>query len=202
MSIFTPRRRATSMRLSASTMGRPRRFTSSARRRPMGRCTASTTQTTSPGAGASATRPSNTSRVMASSSVVGLEAVGARQIENAQRASVGGGAFAFAAFDGDARVVSDLLAAAGEAVEECGLAAIGDADQRDAQWRSGNERRPWRTLGERGAGVLGRRARAGTRSLPADASHAHRRRFGAAQGERRAADAHHQRIAGRATCAR
>ena len=63
------------------------------------------------------------------------QAVGARQIENAQRASVGRGALAFAAFDGDARVVSDLLAAAREAIEECGLAAIGNADQRDAQRR-------------------------------------------------------------------
>ena len=79
---------------------------------------------------------------MASSSVVGLEAVGARQIENAQRAAVRRGAFAFAAFDGDARVVSDLLAAAGESIEERGLAAIGNADQRDAQRRRGNERRP------------------------------------------------------------
>ena len=70
---------------------------------------------------------------MASSSVVGLEAVGAGQVEHPQRAAIGGGAFALAPFDRDARVVSHLLAAAGQAVEQRGLAAVRHADQRDAQ---------------------------------------------------------------------
>ncbi len=69
-----------------------------------------------------------------------IQAVRARQIENAQRASVRRGAFAFAAFDGDTRVVSDLLAAARESVEERGLAAIGNSDERDAQRRRRYER--------------------------------------------------------------
>ena len=101
----------------------------------MGRCTASTTHTTSSGAGASATRPE---QHIARDGFVErrrVQAVGARQIEDAQHAAVGRGAFAFAAFDRDARVVSDLLAAAGQAVEQRGLAAIGNADERDAQRR-------------------------------------------------------------------
>ena len=98
------------------------------------------------------------------------QAVGARQIEDAQRASVGGGALAFAALDGDARVVSDLLAAAGQAIEERGLAAIGNADQRDAQRREWKRRRPSRTLGERGAGVLRRQLRSRRRLLRRGAS--------------------------------
>ena len=77
------------MRLSASTIGRPSRFTSSARRRPIGRCTASTTHTTSSGRGASATRPE---QHVARDGFVErrrVQAVGARQVEHAQRAAVG-----------------------------------------------------------------------------------------------------------------
>ena len=47
----------------------------------------------------------------------GSQAVGAGQIEHAQRASVRGDTFALAAFHGDTRVVSHLLAAAGQAIE-------------------------------------------------------------------------------------
>jgi hypothetical protein len=65
----------------------------------------------------------------------GIQRVGARQVEHAQRLAVGGLPLAFAAFDRDARVVSHLLAAAGEAVEQRGLAAVRHADQRDAQRR-------------------------------------------------------------------
>jgi hypothetical protein len=62
-----------------------------------------------------------------------IEAVGARQVEHAHAAAVRRGALALAPLDRDTRVVSDLLAAAGQAVEQRGLAAIGNADQRDAQ---------------------------------------------------------------------
>ena len=40
---------------------------------------------------------------------------------------------AFLALDGDAGIVRDFLSAAGEAIEESGLAAVRYADQREAQ---------------------------------------------------------------------
>src|SRR4029079_8380166 len=54
-------------------------------------------------------------------------------VEHPQAAAVARGALAFAPLDGDARVVSDLLAAAGQTSEECGLAAVGNPHQRDTQ---------------------------------------------------------------------
>ena len=74
----------------------------------------------------------------------GFEAVGAGQIEHAVSAAADGAdEAAFLALDGDAGVVRDLLAAAGQPVEQRGLAAVGIADQREAEavrragaWRS------------------------------------------------------------------
>ena len=64
----------------------------------------------------------------------GLEAVGARQIDEAVDApGTRPDEPAFLALDRDARVVGDLLAAAGETVEECGLAAVGHADERQTR---------------------------------------------------------------------
>ena len=68
-----PRCSATSLMLSATIIGRPRRFSSSTSRRFRRRLVASTTHTMQIRGGARvAWRPSTTSRVIASSSVVGL----------------------------------------------------------------------------------------------------------------------------------
>jgi hypothetical protein len=61
----------------------------------------------------------------------GLEAIEAGQIENADAFAGWRDRDAFLALDCHARVVRDLLAAAGEQVEERGLAAVRIADQRD-----------------------------------------------------------------------
>jgi hypothetical protein len=62
----------------------------------------------------------------------GAQGIGAGQIEHAQGAAAGRVQHAFLPLDGNARVVGDLLAAAGQGVEQGGLAGIGIADQRDA----------------------------------------------------------------------
>ena len=62
-----------------------------------------------------------------------VQAVGARQIEDADRAAGGGRKYAFLALDGHAGIVGHLLAAAGQAVEQRGLAAVGITYQRNAQ---------------------------------------------------------------------
>ena len=61
-----------------------------------------------------------------------MQAVGAWQVEHRVTASGRRVEAAFLALDGDARVIGDLLAAAGEQVEQRGLAAIGVAHQGDA----------------------------------------------------------------------
>ena len=66
-----PRARARSDMFSATTMGRPRRFSSSTRRRFRRRLVASTTHTIRSGGCSEAWRPRTISRVMASSRVVG-----------------------------------------------------------------------------------------------------------------------------------
>jgi hypothetical protein len=63
------------------------------------------------------------------------QAVRAGQVEDSQHPPVQRDAFALAPFHGHAWVVSNLLAAAGQAVEKRGLAAVGHADQRDSQRR-------------------------------------------------------------------
>ena len=63
----------------------------------------------------------------------GREAVGAGQVEHADRCARGRDERAFLALDGDAGIVGDLLARAGQAIEECGLAAVGVADEGDAE---------------------------------------------------------------------
>ena len=80
----------------------------------------------------------------------GLEAVGAGQVDHAEDApGARADEAAFLALDGDAGVVGDLLAAAGETIEERGLAAVGDADERQAQLRRGECRGRRRVHGAR-----------------------------------------------------
>ena len=67
-----PRSRARSLMLSATIIGTPRSRNSSTSRRLRRRLVASTTQTTNSGAASPASRPSRKSRVIASSSVVGV----------------------------------------------------------------------------------------------------------------------------------
>jgi hypothetical protein len=62
-----------------------------------------------------------------------VEAVRAGQVEHAHAAAGRRFEPAFLAFDGHARVVRDLLAAAGEAIEQRGLAAVRIADEGDVQ---------------------------------------------------------------------
>jgi len=59
----------------------------------------------------------------------GVQAVGARQVQHHHAPPSRRGHHPLLALDGDARVVGDLLAAAGEQVEQRGLAAIGVAQQ-------------------------------------------------------------------------
>ena len=66
-----------------------------------------------------------------------IEAVGARQIENAHAPPRGRQQRAFLALDGDAGVVGDLLPAAGEHVEQRRLAAVRVTDQGDQGTRIG-----------------------------------------------------------------
>ena len=60
----------------------------------------------------------------------GMQAVGAWQIEQAQRLACSAEQTPFLAFDGHAGVVGDLLVAAGQAIEKGGLAAVRVAHQR------------------------------------------------------------------------
>jgi len=62
-----------------------------------------------------------------------VEAVGAGQVEHVQHAAGRRGETAFLALDGDAGVVGHLLPAAGELVEQRGLATVRIADQGNTQ---------------------------------------------------------------------
>jgi hypothetical protein len=62
----------------------------------------------------------------------GVEAVGAGEV-NAEEIHAVMGEAAFFAFDGDAGIVADALAVAGEAVEERGFSRVRLADEGDAQ---------------------------------------------------------------------
>ena len=77
---------------------------------------------------------------------VRLEAVGAGQIENLQHPARGRREAAFLALHRDAGVVRHLLAAAGELVEQRGLAAVRVPDQGNAQGRSAHAATSLRTL--------------------------------------------------------
>ena len=63
----------------------------------------------------------------------GLQAVGARQVDHEVAALRRADETAFLALDGDARIVRDLLTAAGQAIEKCGLAAVRQTHQRNTQ---------------------------------------------------------------------
>ena len=62
----------------------------------------------------------------------GVEAVSARQIEHGVVLAGRRVQATFLALDGHAGVVGDLLATAGQGVEQSGLAAVRVSDQRDA----------------------------------------------------------------------
>ena len=62
-----------------------------------------------------------------------MQAVGARQVQQAQGFTGCSGVFAFFAFNGNARVIAYFLAATGQQVKQCGFAAVGVAGQR-YQW--------------------------------------------------------------------
>ncbi len=161
---------------SATTHGRPRRLTASTSRRLRRRLVASTTQTTRSGR-FSPTRAAV--QHVAGDALVGrarMQAVGARQVEHAQRLAGGGVQPAFLALDGDAGVVGDLLAAAGQQVEQRGLAAVRVADQR-------HQRAAAVDVDRRLCSCVGRLCTRDAGGL------------GAAQREGRRADAHDQRIA-------
>ncbi len=83
----------------------------------------------------------------------GMQAVGARQVQQRVAAARRRVEAAFLALDGDAGVVGDLLPAAGQQVEQRGLAAVGIADQREAQrrWPAALMRRPPRRKRTRAA---------------------------------------------------
>ena len=142
-SSWKPRCAARSLMFSATIIGRPQplQLERQAQRQPqVGRIEHADDELRRRLAGR---RPVTTSRVMASSSVVGHQAVGAGQIEHAielRRCAADEGAFL--ALDGDARIVRDLLPAAGQAIEQRRLAAIRRTDQGEARWRRGQRPRP------------------------------------------------------------
>ena len=105
-----------------------------------------------------------------------MQAVGTRQIQQAQSLAGCGSETPFLALDGHARVVRDFLLAAGEAIEQRGLAAVRVADQGDA-----------------GCGVV-RRA-AGAVHGRSDRRDADAARLGQAQREQAVAHPHRQRLA-------
>ena len=145
---------------SATIIGRPMRLSSSTRRRFRRRLVASTTQISRSGAGS---RGMPAQHDVARDRFIqgrGFQAVGARQVHHPVDApAVRADEAAFLALDGHARVVRDLLAAAGQAVEQRGLAAIGHADQGQV----GGSRRYCR----RGRRHEGGRGRGGARSCRA-----------------------------------
>ena len=104
----------------------------------------------------------------------GMEAVGARQVQHRVVLARRRVEAAFLALDGDAGVVGDLLPAAGEQVEQRGLAAV-----RDCRPGPGGRRRRRSCDGSRQR----------FRQLTCDA-----RRFGAAQREPGETDLHQQRL--------
>ena len=126
--------------LSASTIGRPTCFSSSTRRSTSRRLVASATQTITSGARL-AGQPAQ--HHVAGDFLVraaGAQRIGAGQVEHVTRRPAGVVKRALLPLDGDAGVVGDLLAAAGQGVEQRGLAAIGIADQRRRAARIGQRR--------------------------------------------------------------
>jgi hypothetical protein len=59
--------------------------------------------------------------------------IGAGQVDDGDLAPQGGDEKTFLALDGDARIVRDFLPAAGQGIEQRGLAAVGRADQGEMQ---------------------------------------------------------------------
>ena len=120
------------------------------------------------------------------------QAVGAGQVDDRDRAAVLQPGQADLALDRHAGVVGDLLARAGEQVEEGGLAAVRVADQRDA---------PERRLVRGVQGVVTALASAAAaqprpaRASMACASDLDALRLEQAQGEHRLADQHGERLA-------
>ncbi len=168
--------------LSATTIGTPSLRASSTSLRFSFRLLASVTQTSSSGMPTSARMPDHD---VACDRLVGaqrVEAVGAGQIQHAELSARGGAHQAFLALHGHAGIVGHLLAAAGQQVEQGGLAAVGVAEQGDMQvqregvhrsMRPRSGRNPPRTgAARRWCGPAGRRSgrcRAGRGRSPAPA---------------------------------
>ncbi len=143
-SMRRPWRWAMSYMLSASTNGRPTCFSSRTRRSTRRRLVASATQISTSGAVLAGQAAQH--RVAGDAPRRGCGPAGNRC--RAGRARAGrarrAGQHAFLPLDGDAGVVGDLLAAAGQGVEQGGLAGIGIADQRQTRGpkRRRRSRRP------------------------------------------------------------
>ena len=151
----------------------PAGATSSTKRRCRRRLVASTTQTSRSGRGSPGMKPRQQVAGDRFVGAGGVEAVGAGQVEHAHAGGRRACEAAFLALDGDAGVVGDLLATAGERVEQRGLAAVRVADQGDARDRGG-----LRAVMRRCRSVRKRTRAAST----------------AAQGEAGVADLHQQRL--------
>ena len=116
--------------LSAITVGRPSAITSCANTRCCSRFEASSTITSTSGAASPGNSPRTTLRVTSSSGLVGCEPVGAGQVGQLDRLAARQHQPPRLALDRDARIVGDLLARAGQRVEQRALAGVGIADQR------------------------------------------------------------------------
>ena len=130
-SIAMPRLRAMSIMLSDSITGRPTRFSSSASRSASRRLEASATQTIRSGATSLCEAAQHD---VARDLLVGrarAQGIGAGQVDHLDRPAGRRGERADLLLDRDAGIVGDLLAAAGQGVEQRGLAAVGIADERD-----------------------------------------------------------------------
>ena len=139
-SIRRPWRWAMSYMLSASTIGRPTAFSSRISRSTRRRLVASATADHHVGrrlAGQLAQHRVAGDHLVGAA---GAQGIGAGQVQDRQAAAAGGGDEAFLPLDGDAGVVGHLLAAAGQGVEQGGLAGVGIADQRHARAAGGRPR--------------------------------------------------------------
>ena len=128
-----PRRRAMSIMLRTSISGRPTRLSSITSRSARRRLVASATHSRRSGAAsvASAAKHDVAGDLLVRAATA--QRVGAGQIDQVNAAARRRLQHAGFAFDGDAGVVRNLLPAAGQRVEQGGLAAVGGADERNVK---------------------------------------------------------------------